>query len=58
MDDKKQEAPKEKQQEHPPRDYYSRLKPDENGHISKDQSGSGWSGERWSGRSQSGGRER
>lgn len=57
MEDKKQEAPKEKQQEHPPRDYYTRVKPTENGQSTGDQSGSAWSGEQWAGRGQSG-RER
>ena len=56
MDDKKQEAPKEKAVEHPPRDYFTRVIPSEKGQSS-DQSGSSWSGERWSGRNQ-GGRER
>jgi hypothetical protein len=48
---------KEKQHEHPPREYYTLPKAPENGNTST-TCGSSWSGEKFSGRSQSGGRDR
>jgi hypothetical protein len=56
MEEKKQEAPKEKQQEHPPRDYYTRVKSPEK--TQGDSSGANQAGLSWAGVSWSGGRER
>jgi hypothetical protein len=58
MNDKEKEVPKEKQQEHPVRDWFVRTKVPESDRGQSDTSGSSWSGDRFSGRNWSGGRDR
>jgi len=50
-------ALKEKQAEHPPREFFQRPKVPEGGNTST-TCGSSWSGEKFSGRGQQGGRDR